>query len=138
MKKIESNGTEEPQITTRSLRYDFSAVEIHDFSLQLAADTQRIAALEKELKSMKSDFGAKIDCAKSSVNKLSNFISNGYEYREVECSVEYHKPSQGKKTLTRKDTKEKIIEKMEQFEWNLFNQSDEELFDEKKYAKSII
>lgn len=115
-----------PKTTNRSLRYDFTAVEIHDYSLQLANKTKELSAIEEERKSVTSNFAAKINEAKATCNKLSNFISNGYEYRDIECIVEYHKPEQGKKTLTRKDTKEKIIEKMEQYEWNLFNQVTEE------------
>jgi phosphopantetheinyl transferase (holo-ACP synthase) len=113
-------------LANRSLRYDFTAVEIHDYSLQLANKTKELSAIEEERKSVTSNFAAKINEAKATCNKLSNFISNGYEYRDIECTVEYHKPEQGKKTLTRKDNKEKIVEKMEQYEWNLFNQVTEE------------
>lgn len=112
----------ELQTTNRSLRYDFSAVEIHNFSLQLATETRKMSATEEERKTVTSDFAAKINASKATCNKLSNFITNGYEYRDIQCTVEYHKPEQGKKTLTRKDNNEKIVEKMDQFEWNLFNQ----------------
>ena len=85
-----------------------------------------LSELEEAKKSVTSDYAAKINEAKGSCNKLSNFISNGYEYRDVECTVEYHKPEQGKKTLTRKDNNQVIVEKMDPFEWNLFNQVNEE------------
>jgi hypothetical protein len=54
-------------------------------------------------------------------------VASGYEIREVECEVKYHKPEQGKKTIIRKDNNSKIIEKMTSEEWNLFNQEQEEV-----------
>jgi hypothetical protein len=116
------NGKELP-LTIRSLRYDFTAIEIHDFSLQLANKTKELSAVEEEKKSITSQFSAKINEAKATCNKLSNFISNGYEYRDIECIIEYHKPEQGRKTITRKDNNVSFIENMHSHEWNLFNQA---------------
>ena len=49
-------------------------------------------------------------------------MASGYEMRLVPCKVKYHRPSQGEKTIIRSDNGQKIVEKMTQEEWNLFNQ----------------
>lgn len=106
----------------RWLRYDFTAVEINDLSMDLANTTQQIAAKQDEKKSVVSQFKAKIDELESKTGLLANKVSSGYEIREVECEVLYHKPEQGKKTMIRSDNKQKIVEKITSEEWNLFNQ----------------
>ncbi|HZW70799.1 MAG TPA: hypothetical protein VFF57_07970 [Hanamia sp.] len=110
----------------RWLRYDFSAPEIHDLSMDLANKTQQFQTVSDEKKSVSSQFKSRLDSIQSDLNSLSNKVASGYEIREVECEVKYHRPEQGKKTITRKDNNQKIIEKMTSEEWNLFNQEVEE------------
>ncbi len=110
----------------RWLRYDFSAPEIHDLSMDLANKTQQFQTVSDEKKSVSSQFKSRLDSIQSDLNSLSNKVASGYEIREVECEVKYHKPEQGKKTIIRKDNNQKIIEKMTSEEWNLFNQEQEE------------
>lgn len=111
----------------RQLRYDFSAIEIHDLSMDLANKTKELSAIAEEKKSVNSQFTARLNEAKAACNKLSNQVSDGFEYREIECEVEYHKPEQGKKTFIRKDTnKVAAVEAMTDYDWNLFNQVEEQ------------
>lgn len=114
-----------PKTEKRSLRYDFSAVEIHDLALNLANKTKELAAVEEEKKSVTSQYAAKVNEAKASCNKLSNQVADGYEIRDVECDIEFHKPKEGMKTLIRKDNSKIIEEKMSDWEFNLFNQPDD-------------
>lgn len=109
-----------PQTERRSLRYDFSATEIYDLSLKLAGKTREFNTVTEEKKSINSQYTATLNEIKATCNKLSNQVSDGWEMRDTECSIEFNKPEQGKKTLTRKDTNAVIIEKMEPWEWNLF------------------
>jgi len=108
----------------RNLRYDFSASEINDLSQNLANKIQEQANTERVKKSVTASYTAQLAAIKSDVGELSDKVANGYEIREVTCDVQYHKPEQGKKTLTRGDTGVKIVEKMTDEEWNLFNQND--------------
>lgn len=114
-----------PKTEKRSLRYDFSAVEIHDLSLNLAAKTKELAAVEEEKKSVSSQYTARLNEAKATCNKLSNQVTDGYEIRDIECEIGYHKPAQGMKTLTRRDNGKSFEEKMSDWEFNLFNQPDD-------------
>lgn len=111
-----------PKIEKRYLRYDFSAAEIHDLSIEMANKTQDFASIEDEKKAITSQFSSKLNVLKEKINSLANKVASGYEVREVDCDIEYHKPEQGKKTLVRKDTGAKIIEKMDSQDYNLWNQ----------------
>lgn len=109
------------------MRYDFSAPEIHDLSMEMANKTQEISQVEAEKKSLTSGFASRINILKTSVNSLADKVSSGYEMREVQCDVKYHFPRQGQKTLTRKDTGARIEEKMTDTDWNLWNQVQDEI-----------
>lgn len=106
----------------RHIRYDFTAVEIHDLSLQMANKTKEQASLTDEKKSVTSQYSARLNEIKANLNKLSNQVADGYESREVEFTIEYHKPEQNSKTMTPIDGGKKIIEKMLQYDHNLWNQ----------------
>jgi hypothetical protein len=115
------------ETTKRSLRYDFTAVEIHDLSLELAKKTKELAAITEEKKSVTSQFAARLNEIKATTNKLSNQVADGWEYREIDCEVLFHKPQHGKKTIVRKDTdKVAMIETMSEYDHNLFTQADED------------
>jgi hypothetical protein len=119
-------------IEKRSLRYDFSASELHDKAQQLAKKNKEVQTLKDEKKSVVSQLKARIDGAEADVNLLSNQVAEGWEYRDVECEVVYHQPQQGKKTIIRTDNNRKTaVEAMADHEWDLFNQpgEDENLHD---------
>jgi hypothetical protein len=112
-----------PKSEKRALRYDFTAKETHDLSLTLAAKTKEFQAVEEEKKTVVSQYGSKLKEIKASCNRLSNLVADGYELRDIECEVQYHTPTQGKKTIIRKDSnKTTAVETMTEWEWNLFNQ----------------
>lgn len=116
-----------PKSERRALRYDFTAKETHDLSIQLANETRKLAAIEEEKSSIASQYAAKVKESKATCNKLSNLVADGYELRDIECEIQYHKPQQGKKTIIRKDSnKVTAIEAMTEWEWNLFNQPQDE------------
>lgn len=116
-----------PKAEKRSLRYDFTASEIHDLSLQLAGKTKEYQSLTEEKKTVTSQYSARLNEIKATCNKLSNQVSDGFEYRDIECEIQYHKPQQGKKTIIRKDTgKTTAVETMTDYDWNLFNQPEDE------------
>lgn len=113
------------KIEKRNLKCDFTQAEINDLAHKLAEETTRVSALEDEKKAVTSSYKAKIDEGKASTNKYSTLISNGWEIRNVECEIEFHVPKKGHKTVTRTDTGESTVEKMESYEWDLFNQDNE-------------
>jgi hypothetical protein len=107
----------------RTLRYDFTAVEIHDLSMQLANKTKDVASLVKKKKSVTSQCTAEINAAESACAVLSNQVADGYEHRDVECEVIFNQPANGKKTIIRKDSNTLVgVEAMTTNDWNLINE----------------
>lgn len=116
-----------PKTEKRSLRYDFTASEIHDHSISLAMKNKEVVSIEEEKKTVTSQYAARINEAKATINKLSGFVTDGFEYRDIECEIQYHKPTLGKKTIIRVDqNKVTAIEAMTDYEYNLFNQPEDE------------
>ena len=107
----------------RTLRYDFTAVEIHDLSMDLAGKTKEIVTLKKQKTSAVSQYTAKINEAEATCNSLSNKVADGFEHREIECEVIFNKPANGKKTIIRKDSNTLVgVEAMTQQDWDKINE----------------
>jgi len=107
----------------RTLRYDFTAVEVHDLSMALASKNKEIVTLKKQKSSAVSQYAAKINEAEANCNDLSNKVSDGYEHREVECEVIFNQPAQGKKTIIRKDSNVLVgVEAMTAHDWAKINE----------------
>lgn len=107
---------------TRSLRYDFNPEEIHKLSIELANKNKEKTLVEEEKASVTKQYGSRISEISATINKLANKVSDGFELRDVEVEIRYNKPEAGQKTIIRKDNNSETIEKMEPFEFNLFNQ----------------
>lgn len=107
----------------RTLRYDFTAVEIHDLSMDLAGKTKEIVTLKKQKTSAVSQYTAKINEAEATCNSLSNKVADGFEHREIECEVIFNQPANGKKTIIRKDSNTLVgVEAMTTTDWNIINE----------------
>jgi hypothetical protein len=107
----------------RTLRYDFTAVEVHDLSMALAGKNKEIVTLKKQKSSVVSEYTAKINAAEASCNDLSNKVADGYEHRDVDCEVIFNQPDNGKKTIIRKDSNTLVgVEAMTQQDWNKINE----------------
>jgi hypothetical protein len=52
----------------------------------------------------------RIEIEITQIQRLSNNINMGWEMREIECVVEFHKPRQGVKRIIRLDTGEIVRE----------------------------
>jgi hypothetical protein len=131
-KKVDPEITEVEISKTerRTLRYEYTQEEKNDLSMQLAENTKKLVAVKEEKQSVVAQYSSRVKEVESRTNVLSNQIYDGWEHRDVECKVEYHKPVDGKKTITRLDTFEVWEEKMESYEFNLFNQPTDEFGEE--------
>jgi hypothetical protein len=115
-----------PKKEKRTLKYEFTEHEKHDLSSQLAQACKKLQAIEDEKSSVTSQYTARIKEVRASLNKISELVANGFEYRDTETEVMYHSPSQFMKTIKRLDTDYVWTEKMDPWEHNLFNQPEEE------------
>lgn len=112
-----------PKHEKRWLRYDFTAPEILELSMDMANKTQEVNQIEEEKKSVTAGFKNRIDVLRVHINGNADKVASGYEIREVQCNIKYHWPRQGMKTLTRTDTGKTMEEKMTDTDHNLFNQA---------------
>ena len=69
----------------------------------MAKAHQELTDLEAQAKEVSSGFKAKIETAKSALNRESSIYRQGYEYRDVEVSWKLNTPVNGKKTFVRHD-----------------------------------
>jgi hypothetical protein len=99
------------------LRYDFTDAEMLEMGKGLARANERVAALESEKDDVVSAIKARITRAESEGAGLAVALNKGYEMRDVECTVMFHVPADGKKTITRTDSGEIVrVEAMDAHE----------------------
>lgn len=110
------------ELITKSLRYDFTDEEVHGLSVEMAKQYNALGELIEEKKTVVAGFNFREKKIKAELKTLSEQVSNGYEFRDVECEVEYNQPLKGEKTITRKDTGEVFTQPMTEEDWTLFNQ----------------
>lgn len=112
--------------TRRSVKYTFTEIELLEMSAELAHRNQELRQLEDQKKSVVSDFGSRINVTKEVISQVSDKIASGYEMRDMEFVVSYHKPEKNMKTLFNEETGVEKVEKMALADFDLFSQFVEE------------
>jgi hypothetical protein len=107
---------------TISLKCFFTNEEKLKIADEFAQRQQTLNSLEEQKKSVMSDFGSRISIVKEQINMNATKLTNGYESRDIDCIVEYHRPVTNRKMITRSDTGEVFEEPMTQWDYHLFNQ----------------
>ncbi|RYD92966.1 MAG: hypothetical protein EOP50_11885 [Sphingobacteriales bacterium] len=107
----------------KELKYEFTAIETYDMSLELANELKNIESLEAEAKSVKKQYDAKIDSAKTNVRRLSELVAAGFEIRTTPIEILYHRPEPGLKTTIRKDNGHETVEQMDYTEKQRYGQT---------------
>lgn len=93
---------------TEYLKYTFTESELKEFAKELARQTATMSEVEEEKKAVVANFTERIAAAKSNASRLSRYINNGYDYRNIDCSVKLNDPNTGVKTIYRDDTGESV------------------------------
>ncbi len=70
-------------------KYIFSEAEKKEIASELTVKITEKHRIEDEKKSVSSAFKAQLDGIDAVVNKLSENYQNGYEFKNILCSVEY-------------------------------------------------
>lgn len=71
-----------------TIRYAFTDDELKEKSKRMAEAANNKTKIQNDLKTVKSEYKAKIDAEDALIANMANQISNGYESRNVECEVE--------------------------------------------------
>lgn len=106
----------------RNLKCELTQEELSQGAGKLAGLNNKLTAIESEKKSVMAEYTSKIQSCKSDIGVMAGILANGYEMRRIHCTVVYHQPEDGKKTIRRKDNNFEWIEVMDASDWNLFNQ----------------
>ena len=91
----------------KSLPVKLTTEEFVSKGKEISREQNEMVRLMSNLKEVSSDFKAKIAQKEAAINCLSITISNGYEYRDVDCQYTY-RPDAGLKDLYRNDTGEMV------------------------------
>ena len=97
-----------PNKYTEFLRCEFSDEEITQAAKDLAKANQMKSTLEQRKKEVDASLKADIESQNSTIARLAQMISVGFEYRDVECRVDLDTPEAGRKTIIRLDTGEEV------------------------------
>lgn len=92
----------------RLLKCDFTADEITAKARELAAANRKRSDIEQRKKEIDADLKARIEEQNTLVQRLSEQITVGFEYRDIECRVDLDVPEKGQKTVIRLDTGEVV------------------------------
>lgn len=97
------------QTIEKQLRYDFSAEENTANAKLLARTNQQLDESIEKRKRVNADLKADEARIAESITKLSRYVNDGYDFRQVACKVLFDNPRDGMKTIVRVDTGE-IVE----------------------------
>jgi hypothetical protein len=96
------------QKVKKNMRYSFTPEERLEVGKLLADAQIELCRVGEDKKRVADDFKAKESALDASVKSLSNKMSTGYEFRDIDCTIIYNDPKTGKKSLFRDDTGERI------------------------------
>jgi len=98
---------ETPKKFQRSVPVKLTPEEYVEKGKEMSKTQNEKTNLEARLKEVSTDFKAKVAQKEASINSLAITISNGYEYREVDCYY-FYRTKDGKKDVVRTDTGETV------------------------------
>lgn len=93
---------------SKVLNCKFTDAELKEIGMNLALANQEKERLEDQKKQSMSQYKSEQDAVDSKIRELAQKLARGSEDRRIECELLYNVPEEGKKTITRLDTKEVI------------------------------
>ena len=114
------------KIVKEFLRYDFTESEMKAKASELSLALQRKERAEMDQKAAQAQFKERIEAQTNIISRVSREYQAGYEFRDIECHVEFHTPTVGSKRITRIDTGELVREcamRNDELQENLFSEA---------------
>lgn len=90
------------------VQYQFSNPELLELARTSARTQSEKRAFENQKAQVTKQLAGEIAARDTELQKLSELISNGYEYRMVDCHVVMDSPDRGMATICRADTGEVV------------------------------
>jgi hypothetical protein len=94
--------------TQRSLRHQFTNEELLEVARQLAEASGRRNTLEAEKSAITKQYASSIADVERAIDDKAAKVSQGYEFRMIDCTIKFDFPHPGHKTVVRNDTGEHI------------------------------
>ncbi len=91
---------------TEYLQYSFSDAELLDMAREQSRVIQEKATLEKKKSEIAKTLAGEIEGKQGVIDRISEGIRNGYEWRNIECIIHYDSPRSGMAEIIRTDTGE--------------------------------
>ena len=91
-----------------SVRYKFTPNEIVDLGDALSREYRKLSEAKLAKSAAAAAHGAEIKAIEQNCTDMADKITLGYEYRDVECEVEFNTPRSGTKRIIRPDTGETV------------------------------
>lgn len=101
-------NSEPDKLVSEMLRCAFTQSEKMDLSEQLANELMNKKRCEGRQRARAAEHKREMKQIEEKIEELSDWVANGYQLRNVECSVYFHTPRQGQKTIIRDDTGETV------------------------------
>ena len=74
---------------TRSLECVIEEEKLRNYAKDLADVTKKKMRMEDQKRSFTKQIGAELEACSAQINLLSDKVSTGKEYRDIECAIEY-------------------------------------------------
>lgn len=103
---MSDTNSEPDKLVSEMLRCAFSQSEKMELSEQLANELTNKRRCEGRHRARQAEYKREMKQIEEKIDELSDWVASGYQLREVECSVYFHSPRQGQKTIIRDDTGE--------------------------------
>lgn len=100
--------SEPDKYSTEYLRVAFSKDEQLELSKELANAMTRKKRTESRARQSSVEFKKELKTLDEKIEELSDWVASGYRLDNVECSIYFHEPKQGQKTVIRDDTGEVV------------------------------
>lgn len=76
-----------PHVKNIEVKHEYTMEEKNEIAEQIAQEVSELNATEEAKKQIASEYKAKIDKLKSSINEKATAVNHGYEYRHYDCKV---------------------------------------------------
>lgn len=90
------------------LEVRFTDAEKLEMGRDVARLNQEKRRLDQKLSEIKKQLTGEIAAKETEINRLMDLLSNGYEYRQVECRIDLDTPKLGQASVIRLDTEEVV------------------------------
>lgn len=106
---------------TLNLKCELTIEEINDIAKEMSSQlNQKSEVALNKARAMKQ-FSGEMKYWDNMINKNNILITDGFEYRNIDCEVVFNSPVTGQKIIKRLDNQEEWQEQMTIEEFDLFN-----------------